>query len=75
MFHTDCSSESVKDFVGFCFVSMTDFIVLQALAELCEIKFGKTHPVCNLVSFVGAYEFKSVRFCSSVVILSVCVYF
>lgn len=22
----------------------------QALAELCEIKFGKTHPVCNLVS-------------------------
>ncbi|CAJ1085414.1 ubiquitin conjugation factor E4 B isoform X2 [Xyrichtys novacula] len=23
---------------------------LMALAELCEIKFGKTHPVCNLVS-------------------------
>lgn len=22
----------------------------QALAELCEIKFGKAHPVCNLVS-------------------------
>lgn len=25
-------------------------LLLQALAELCEIKFGKTHPVCNLVS-------------------------
>ncbi|XP_068191871.1 ubiquitin conjugation factor E4 B isoform X2 [Antennarius striatus] len=23
---------------------------LMALAELCEIKFGKTHPVCNLVT-------------------------
>uniref|UniRef100_A0A8D3B6B7 Ubiquitin conjugation factor E4 B n=1 Tax=Scophthalmus maximus TaxID=52904 RepID=A0A8D3B6B7_SCOMX len=23
---------------------------LMALAELCEIKFGKTHPVCSLVS-------------------------
>lgn len=26
------------------------FLFLQALAELCEIKFGKTHPVCTLVS-------------------------
>lgn len=26
----------------------------QALAELCEIKFGKTHPMCNLVSAVDA---------------------
>lgn len=25
-------------------------VVFQALAELCEIKFGKTHPVCSLVS-------------------------
>lgn len=24
-------------------------LYLQALAELCEIKFGKTHPVCSLV--------------------------
>ncbi|KAI2649655.1 Ubiquitin conjugation factor E4 B [Labeo rohita] len=23
---------------------------LMALAELCEIKFGKTHPVCNLIT-------------------------
>ncbi|KAM9752040.1 ubiquitin conjugation factor E4 B isoform 2-T2 [Menidia menidia] len=23
---------------------------LMALAELCEIKFGKTHPICNLVT-------------------------
>uniref|UniRef100_A0AAQ5ZKS0 Ubiquitin conjugation factor E4 B n=1 Tax=Amphiprion ocellaris TaxID=80972 RepID=A0AAQ5ZKS0_AMPOC len=23
---------------------------ISALAELCEIKFGKTHPVCNLVT-------------------------
>ncbi|XP_066546655.1 ubiquitin conjugation factor E4 B isoform X2 [Amia ocellicauda] len=23
---------------------------LMALAELCEIKFGKTHPVCNLIA-------------------------
>uniref|UniRef100_A0A8C1Q8G3 Ubiquitin conjugation factor E4 B n=1 Tax=Cyprinus carpio TaxID=7962 RepID=A0A8C1Q8G3_CYPCA len=23
---------------------------LHALAELCEIKFGKTHPVCNLIT-------------------------
>lgn len=25
-------------------------LFFQAFAELCEIKFGKTHPVCNLVS-------------------------
>ncbi|XP_036387287.1 ubiquitin conjugation factor E4 B isoform X2 [Megalops cyprinoides] len=25
---------------------------LMALAELCEIKFGKTHPVCNLITSI-----------------------
>ncbi|XP_029012650.1 ubiquitin conjugation factor E4 B isoform X2 [Betta splendens] len=25
---------------------------LMALAELCEIKFGKTHPVCNLITLL-----------------------
>ncbi|XP_012681583.2 ubiquitin conjugation factor E4 B isoform X1 [Clupea harengus] len=25
---------------------------LMALAELCEIKFGKTHPVCNLITYL-----------------------
>lgn len=30
----------------------------QAFAELCEIKFGKTHPVCNLVSlFFGVQRY------------------
>uniref|UniRef100_A0A8C4NZ04 Ubiquitin conjugation factor E4 B n=1 Tax=Dicentrarchus labrax TaxID=13489 RepID=A0A8C4NZ04_DICLA len=26
------------------------FFCLQALAELCEIKYGKTHPVCSLAT-------------------------
>ena len=30
-------------------------LLLQALAELCEIKFGKTHPVCSLVSSLKYY--------------------
>lgn len=32
------------------------FCFLQALAELCEIKFGKTHPMCNLVSVLEEIE-------------------
>lgn len=36
---------SIEALFHLCFV-----LFLQALAELCEIKFGKTHPVCNLVS-------------------------
>uniref|UniRef100_A0A672M416 Ubiquitin conjugation factor E4 B n=1 Tax=Sinocyclocheilus grahami TaxID=75366 RepID=A0A672M416_SINGR len=28
---------------------------LMALAELCEIKFGKTHPVCNLITSLSLW--------------------
>ncbi|KAM6977292.1 ubiquitin conjugation factor E4 B isoform 1-T1 [Aplochiton taeniatus] len=32
---------------------------LMALAELCEIKFGKTHPICSLMSFLPLWCPKS----------------
>lgn len=32
---------------------------LMALAELCEIKFGKSHPVCNLVTSLPLWSPKS----------------
>ncbi|XP_077075283.1 ubiquitin conjugation factor E4 B isoform X2 [Siphateles boraxobius] len=28
---------------------------LMALAELCEIKFGKTHPICNLITSLSLW--------------------
>ncbi|XP_072306260.1 ubiquitin conjugation factor E4 B isoform X1 [Eucyclogobius newberryi] len=33
---------------------------LMALAELCDIKFGKTHPVCNLVTSLPLWSPKTV---------------